>query len=574
MKIQRKVSISWLVFCFLIIGCLAYKPTTVQAAGVDLSAAMPIVLGNTINGDITEDQSAQVYLFDLASAGRITFDMESHMAHYCIIVYDFAGNEVWYTDRNSWNENLKYIKKIHTADLTAGSYYLRVTGRYYHNDGGGRSAGIFMLGTSFVSAEETMMEPNNEFSQAAELNVNGTTKGQIASNDREDIFKFTLQEPGRLTIDVTSYMQYYSMKLFDNSGESLWNTDRNEWNKNLEYRSDQHTLDLSASTYYLRVTGYVYGNDDGGSSTGNYTLKTSFEKVNNTITEPNNEFSNAYEFTLGKTAWGQIAIDDRYDICKLSLKKDTQLGIYFTSYMKYYTLEIYDTNGKRIWYEDGNERNENVDYRDDLLRASLNAGTYYLRISGYRSVNSTSNASTGKYQIYLYAIDSIQDASIGKIKSQIYKTSYLKPSVKVVYKKKTLKEGVDYELSYENNYNIGKATIIITGIGHYAGTKKVYFNIIPQTPKIEQAYNSAKSTGYLTWIRDYYADGYEVYQSSEKTVGYKFRYRSTGDNCNIVKMYKLKKGKTYYFKVRSYRVVDGKKYYSKFSSPRAIKIRK
>lgn len=129
-----------------------------------------------------------------------------------------------------------------------------------------------------------------------------------------------------------------------------------------------------------------------------------------------------------------------------------------------------------------------INYRDDLLWVSLDAGTYYLRISGYGSVYSTSNASTGKYEMYLYAIDSINDASVSKIKSRTFKYEYIKPSVKVVYKKKTLKEGVD---------------------------------------------------------------GYEVYQSSKKTTGYKFRYRSSGYNYNAVTMYKLVKGKTYYFKVRS-----------------------
>lgn len=242
--------------------------------------------------------------------------------------------------------------------------------------------------------------------------------------------------------------------------------------------------------------------------------------------------------------------------------------------MKYYALEIYDANGERIWYDDWNERNENIDYRDDILRVSLDAGMYYLRISGYGSVDSKSYASTGKYEMYLWAIDSISDASVGKIKSQTFKNEYIKPSVKVVYKKKTLKEGVDYKLSYENNFNVGKATIIITGIGSFAGTKRVSFNIIPKAPKIEKAYNSAKGTGYIAWTRNSSANGYEVYQSSKRTGSYVFRYRSSDYNYNAVSMYKLQKGKTYYFKVRSYKVVDGKKYYSKFSTPKAIKIKK
>lgn len=563
MKIQRKISISWFVICFLVIGCLMYNTTTVQAEDVDLSAPIPITIGNTLNGVITEDQRAQVYLFNLPSAGRITFDMESHMKYYSIMIYDFSGNKVWYTDSNKWNENLKYIKKTHTADLTAGSYYLRVTGYERHDDTWGKSIGTFLLGTSFVSADETLMEPNNEFSQSAVLNVNGTTNGQIASNDREDIFKFTLQKPGRLTIDVTSYMKYYSMKLFDNSGDYLWDTDGNKWNENLEYRSDQYTLDLSASTYYLRVTGYERSDDSWGKSTGNYRLMTSFDEACDlefdTIVEPNNDFSNAYEVSFESIEQGQIAIDDRYDICRFSLKKTTDLGIVVISYMNYYTLEIYNSGGEQVWYDDYNEKNQNVEFREDKLQVSLDAGTYYLKISGYKSANSTSSASTGEYYMYLWAMDSVQDASVSKIKAQSYKNAYIKPHVKVIYKKKTLKEGVDYKLSYEDNYYVGKATVIITGIGDFAGTKRVSFIIIPKTPKIEKAYNSTKGTGYMAWTKDYGIDGYEIYQSSEKNKGYTFRYCSSDYNYNAVEMYKLKKGKTYYFKVRSYKLVDGKK---------------
>ena len=37
---------------------------------------------------------------------------------------------------------------------------------------------------------------------------------------------------------------------------------------------------------------------------------------------------------------------------------------------------------------------------------------------------------------------------------------------------------------------------------------------------------------------------------------------------------KLKKGKTYYYKVRAYKVVSGKKVYGKFSTIKKIKIKK
>lgn len=385
---------------------------------------------------------------------------------------------------------------------------------------------------------------------------------------------------GRLTIDITSYMKYYTIKLYNSSGVCIWYTDCNTWNDNLKYRSDIYTLDLSATTYYLRITGYERYDDSSawGKSTGNYKLITSFDEACDlefdTIVEPNNDFSNAYKVPFESIEQGQIAIDDGYDICRFSLKKTTDLGMVVISYMNYYTLEIYNSGGERVWYDDYNEKNQNVEFREDKLRVSLDAETYYLKISGYKSANSTSTASTGEYYMYLWVMDSVQDASVSKIKTQTYKNAYIKPNVKVIYKKKTLKEGVDYKLSYENNYNTGKATVIITGIGDYTGTKRVSFKIIPKTPKIEKAYNSTKGTGYMVWTKDYGIDGYEIYQSSEKNKGYTFRYSSSDYNYNAVEMFKLKKGRTYYFKVRSYKLVDGKKYYSKFSSPKAIKIKK
>ena len=43
--------------------------------------------------------------------------------------------------------------------------------------------------------------------------------------------------------------------------------------------------------------------------------------------------------------------------------------------------------------------------------------------------------------------------------------------------KNILKYNTDYKVNYFNNINVGKATVIIHGIGKYEGSKKVYFNI-------------------------------------------------------------------------------------------------
>ncbi len=48
-------------------------------------------------------------------------------------------------------------------------------------------------------------------------------------------------------------------------------------------------------------------------------------------------------------------------------------------------------------------------------------------------------------------------------------------------KKKVLKEGKDYELTYENNTKVGLATVKVKGIGNYKGTITKTFTIKPST---------------------------------------------------------------------------------------------
>ena len=66
-----------------------------------------------------------------------------------------------------------------------------------------------------------------------------------------------------------------------------------------------------------------------------------------------------------------------------------------------------------------------------------------------------------------------------------YSGAELKPTVKVYINKvlqddEQLIENTDYIVSYSDNINAGTATVTITGIGAYSGTKKVTFTIEPK----------------------------------------------------------------------------------------------
>lgn len=52
----------------------------------------------------------------------------------------------------------------------------------------------------------------------------------------------------------------------------------------------------------------------------------------------------------------------------------------------------------------------------------------------------------------------------------IYNGTEKKPLIKVRYGNKTLVENSDYQILYQNNPNVGKASVTFTGIGAYTGT--------------------------------------------------------------------------------------------------------
>ncbi|MCI9149994.1 MAG: fibronectin type III domain-containing protein [Lachnospiraceae bacterium] len=64
------------------------------------------------------------------------------------------------------------------------------------------------------------------------------------------------------------------------------------------------------------------------------------------------------------------------------------------------------------------------------------------------------------------------------VEDQVYTGQPIEPKVVLELNDRTLIEGTDYTLSYENNIEPGTATIIINGMGSYGGTKIVNFEIL------------------------------------------------------------------------------------------------
>ena len=104
---------------------------------------------------------------------------------------------------------------------------------------------------------------------------------------------------------------------------------------------------------------------------------------------------------------------------------------------------------------------------------------------------------------------SISSAKVTGISDKTYTGSEITLTISVTLSGKTLTEGTDYTVTYENNTNVGTAAVTITGIGNYKGT-------INRTFKINQA-SIADAT--VTGIADKTYTGSEIEQSFVVNVG-------------------------------------------------------
>ena len=118
----------------------------------------------------------------------------------------------------------------------------------------------------------------------------------------------------------------------------------------------------------------------------------------------------------------------------------------------------------------------------------------------------------------------------------------------------------------------GKAAITASWNGR---TYKCTVTVNPAKQKIVYAKSNRPGSTLIRWKKDRTAKGYQIRYSTSKS------FRKNVKTVTVTKystykrtVSKLKKGKTYYFKVRSYGTYRGKKYYGAYSSTVKVKVRK
>lgn len=161
----------------------------------------------------------------------------------------------------------------------------------------------------------------------------------------------------------------------------------------------------------------------------------------------------------------------------------------------------------------------------------------------------------------------------------IYTGKVQTPKLVIKSANKTLKNGVDYTLSYSSGRKlVGRYAIKVTFKGNYSGTKTLVYNIIPKATAITSIAGTKRGFTARWRKQAVQTTGYQVQYSvySNFKTGTVLTARSV--NSLIVKVGKLTGGKRYYVRVRTFRTVKylGKNVnlYSAWSPIKSVKTKK
>lgn len=291
--------------------------------------------------------------------------------------------------------------------------------------------------------------------------------------------------------------------------------------------------------------------------------------------------TNYYKFTLDsyttltidydstdEDASGFVArVAGRIFVFKASDYNDMLVG---KEYKTYFSADTTNGNDKCTWY-DG--------------KMSLYAGTYYLAIkpmSYYRGSSGSNNytISVTPTVIKLTKIGFSSSSSsvklnwtgdLGAVGYQVqrksgdsYKT--IKTTGAVSYTDKGLKPGTIY-------YYRVRGYVKVAGKNYYGAWHNITAVTKPNAPTIKTPATNSKHQIIAKWGKVSACSGYQVQIGNKKNFAATNVTKTVSGNTKTSLSVKMKKGKTYYVRVRSYKVLNGKKYYSGWSKTKSIKCK-
>lgn len=245
-----------------------------------------------------------------------------------------------------------------------------------------------------------------------------------------DAWSFTLTQAGTVTLSVkaTDVDMHFSVHAGDSTSTTQYGSQLDllaEYHGNVE-ESSSLTLELSKGTYYL------IARDWASQSAGTYYVRGSFKGKGGSIANANVAAVEAQPYT-GKPIKPTPKVT--YGGATLKLNRDYVLG--------------YKSNTK--------------------------IGTAQITIAG-------KGFYSGSKTISFAIKKNITVLKFSKVKKRVtYTGKAFKPKIKVKRGSTVLKRNKHYTVTYRQNRNAGTASIVIKGMGDYAGSRTINFTILPRS---------------------------------------------------------------------------------------------
>ena len=380
-------------------------------------------------------------------------------------------------------------------------------------------------GTTFnKDALQTLLNyltPNGKFK---EIGVSATT-----SIKASDLYSSNYNNKGENEFIIVTFggiqwiLTYLSQDINGNIIATLWQattSTTSKWSNGYTSSagaSDKFPSNMYSTSYMRAVNlnnGGIYATSTTASTTATqslthtyakFTMSEATESVVNYLVQP--KYVSWQQHQSAKTELGRDynCPNDEWESSGTNYASNYDYGASGTACSAYYSawkedyiwLPSVTEIGDDYWNGNGIWGTNNLACRMDVTSPWLRSGYYndssdsYYYISSYATISSSSVTDSYHVRPALHLNLKAATASVGLSKSQIseaeitdmasqtYTGSVITPKPTLTYNGTTLIQDTDYTLSYSNNINAGTATITITGIGDYEGTKVVEFNILP-----------------------------------------------------------------------------------------------
>lgn len=531
-KILKHVTGVTLAVLFMVIAF----HTNVFAAdysGTTFETAIPLAIGGEAYGELTVDCETRYF----------TFTTSPNKSWYRITGINSTCNSS--IEMRLYNADRTHMDSAYVSSHDTNSFYWHLTPntKYYVRVANGswrENIGIFKL-----TLQETPDDYKDNYTESTSIAINREISGHIDASNDKDYFSFTTGSEKNC---------YYYINLINIDSDAvrvrLYDSDLLYKNSSYAYDNSQATIVEKLDpnrTYYLELS----------ENPGKYKLK-----VTKAVDEAEDNYTQAKK----------IALNSKYN-CKIQAYGDVDYYKFKTNGKdKDYTFQVYNkTSTNTLYFElfDSNNQKQGYTryiYSGDGLKEKYTLKknrTYYIKISGGNTCDyslKVSCKSTTNYKI-TYKLN-------GGTNHNSNPSTYT--GKKAINLKKPTRKGYDFKGWYTDKACKKSIKKISKGSAENYTLYAKWSKISLKRGTIKSLKNAGKGKANLSANKVSGADGYEVLVATNKSMTAnteKYTMKST------TKTLKLKKGTTYYVKVRAYAVDStGNKVYGKYSKATKIKL--